>query len=137
MQPNEFLNLGLGLTPPWKLIDQRLDMDKSPHELHLRIEADPGSLYPCPDCNAQCKGHDFKELTWRQLNFFQHHCYFTAPVPRIKPGHLLHFFRDMNSMRLQKTIIWVRNSVLSLAGLSSWSCSSPNLPDGKVCGILS
>ncbi|GAU09369.1 transposase [Desulfoplanes formicivorans] len=30
-----------------------------------------------------CKAHDFKEYTWRHLNFFQHHCYLTARVPRI------------------------------------------------------
>ena len=29
-----------------------------------------------------CKAHDYKEFTWRHLNFFQHHCYLTAPVPR-------------------------------------------------------
>jgi len=82
MHSNNIFALGLDLTPPWKLIDQRLDMDKSPHELYLRIEADRGSLYPCPECGTMCKAHDFKELTWRHLNFFQHHCYLTAPVPR-------------------------------------------------------
>jgi len=35
-----------------------------------------------------CKAHDFKEETWRHLNFFQHHCYITAMVPRTKcPEH--------------------------------------------------
>jgi len=82
MRSNEIFALGLGLTLPWKLIDQRLDLDKTPHELHLRIEAERGSLYPCPVCGAMCKAHDFKEFTWRHLNFFQHHCYITAPVPR-------------------------------------------------------
>ena len=96
MQPNEFFALGLGLTPPWKLTDQRLDMDKSPHELHLRIEADRGSLYPCPDCGSMCKAHDFKELTWRHLNFFQHHCYLTAPVPRISCRTLGHIVSYLN-----------------------------------------
>lgn len=88
MESNDIFALGLGLTPPWKLIDQRLDTDKNPHELHLRIEADRGSSYPCPECGKMCKPHDFKELTWRHLNFFQHHCYLTAPVPRTNcPEH--------------------------------------------------
>ena len=30
----------------------------------------------------------FKEMTWRHLNFFQHHCYITASVPRVRcPEH--------------------------------------------------
>lgn len=88
MQQNEIFALGLGLTSPWKLIDQRLDVDKTPNELHLRIEAERGSSYPCPNCGKMCKAHDFKELTWRHLNFFQHHCFLTAPVPRTNcPDH--------------------------------------------------
>jgi transposase len=35
-----------------------------------------------------CKAHDFREKTWRHLNFFQHHCYITAHVPRTNcPEH--------------------------------------------------
>lgn len=84
MHSNNIFALGLGLEQPWKLVDQRLDVDKTPHELHLRIETDRGSQYPCPECGTLCKAHDFKEQTWRHLNFFQHHCYLTAPVPRTK-----------------------------------------------------
>ena len=88
MQSNDIFALGLGLTPPWKLTEQQLDTLKSPHELHLRIAADRGALYPCPECGKPCKAHDFKDLTWRHLNFFQHHCYITAPVPRTNcPEH--------------------------------------------------
>jgi transposase len=76
------LTLGLGLTPPWRLVGQRLDTDKQPHELHLEIAAERGSLFPCPTCGKSCKAHDFAEFTWRHLNFFQHHCYITAKVPR-------------------------------------------------------
>ena len=82
MDNNQIFSLGLGLTPPWKLVEQHLDVHKKPHELHLRLQADRGSLFPCPDCGKKCKAHDYKEFTWRHLNFFQHHCYLTAPVPR-------------------------------------------------------
>ena len=35
-----------------------------------------------------CKAHDFQEKTWRHLNFFQHHCYITAKIPRTRcPDH--------------------------------------------------
>ncbi len=81
---NDILTLGLGLTDPWKIVDQYLDVEKTPHELHIRVEAERGSTYPCPECGKPCKAHDFKEFTWRHLNFFQHHCYLTAAVPRVK-----------------------------------------------------
>jgi transposase len=88
MLAEEIFALGLGLTPPWKVMSQHLDTEKTPTVLHLEIGADRGAEYPCPECGAFCKAHDFKEYTWRHLNFFQHHCYLTAKVPRIKcPEH--------------------------------------------------
>jgi transposase len=82
MDANTVLALGLGATPPWRLVGQRLDSSKQPQELHLEVAADRGSLFPCPVCGKACKAHDFAEFTWRHLNFFQHHCYVTAKVPR-------------------------------------------------------
>ena len=76
------LALGLGMRPPWRLVGQRLDTGKQPHELHLDVSAERGSLFACPACGKACKAHDFAEFTWRHLNFFQHHCYITAKVPR-------------------------------------------------------
>ena len=76
--------MGLGLTPPWEVVSQRLDTDKEPHELQLELAADRGSLFPCPECGKACKAHDFKRLQWRHLNFFQHHCLITAIVPRVR-----------------------------------------------------
>jgi transposase len=84
MPTNDILTLGLGLSEPWKIVDQYLDTSKTPHELHIRVEAERGSTYPCPVCQKPCKAHDFKEFTWRHLNFFQHHCHLTAAVPRVK-----------------------------------------------------
>lgn len=67
---------------------QRLDIDKTPHELHLAVKAERGSKYACPECGKACAAHDFQEKTWRHLNFFQHHCYIHASVPRVKcPEH--------------------------------------------------
>jgi transposase len=65
-----------------------LDQDKHPHELHLEIVSDRGAKFPCADCGKACKAHDFDSFTWRHLNFFQHHCYVTARVPRVDcPDH--------------------------------------------------
>jgi transposase len=88
MHADDVLFLGLGVMPPWKLVGQRLDTDKRPKELHIEVAADRGTRFPCPDCGKPCKAHDFGEFTWRHLNFFQHHCYFTAKVPRTDcPDH--------------------------------------------------
>ncbi|MCW7551646.1 ISL3 family transposase [Endozoicomonas gorgoniicola] len=82
MDGNQIFMLGLGLQAPWKIVDQHLDTSQKPNQLRLRVSADRGSLFPCPKCGKACPTHDFKELTWQHLNFFQHHCYITAKVPR-------------------------------------------------------
>lgn len=46
MLAEEIFALGLGLTPPWKVMSQRLDTEHSPTELHLEIRADRGAEYP-------------------------------------------------------------------------------------------
>lgn len=88
MDANDLLTLGLGLTDPWRVTGQVLDMETKPTELRLEVEAARGALYPCPDCAVACKAHDFTEFTWRHLNFFQHHCLIKARVPRVRcPEH--------------------------------------------------
>lgn len=88
MEASELFTAGLGLKAPWRLAGHRLDQDKHPHELHLEVVSDRGAMFPCADCGKACKAHDFASLTWRHLNFFQHHCYVTARVPRVDcPDH--------------------------------------------------
>ncbi|MGO8962385.1 MAG: ISL3 family transposase [Mycobacterium sp.] len=82
MASSDIFTLGLGLSPPWRVIDQRLETDTQPHELHLGVAAEPGARFPCPTCGRLCKPHDWKELSWRHLNFFQHACIISARVPR-------------------------------------------------------
>lgn len=88
MASSDIFTLGLGLTLPWRVTDQRLETDKQPHELHLAVAADPGARFRCPTCGQLRKPHDWKELSWRHLNFFQHACIITARVPRTDcPDH--------------------------------------------------
>src|ERR1700686_1853282 len=88
MEAKDVFTLGLGLSAPWKLAGQRLDMEKRPHELHFEVLAERGALFACPDCQRACKAHDFASFTWQHLNFFQHHCFITARVPRVDcPDH--------------------------------------------------
>jgi len=83
MSSSDIFTLGLGLSPPWRVVDQHLETDRQPHELHLTITAEPGALFPCPKCGRLSKPHDWKDDTWRHLNFFQHACYICARVPRV------------------------------------------------------
>ncbi|MCC6151430.1 MAG: transposase family protein [Planctomycetes bacterium] len=82
MDADLIFSIGLGLESPWHIVTSHLDVHVNPHRLDLRIEAGRGALYPRPDCGRMCKAHEFAERTWRHLNFFQHHCFVTAPVPR-------------------------------------------------------
>ena len=54
MRTEDIFALGLGLTPPWQVLSQRLDTEKAPHELHLVLGADRGATYPCPTCGRNC-----------------------------------------------------------------------------------
>ncbi|CAO0824102.1 hypothetical protein DFAR_400007 [Desulfarculales bacterium] len=49
MDAGELLPLGLGLQPSWRLVGQRVDTDKKPHEVFLKVAADRGAEYLCPD----------------------------------------------------------------------------------------
>jgi len=91
MRGDEILLLGIGIQPPWQLVDQYLDTSTQPHKLYLQVEGERGARYPCPQCGALCPAHDFTEKRWRHLNFFQHECYISASVPRVKcPKHGVH-----------------------------------------------
>ena len=88
MNEREIIKLGLGIEEPWEIVGQVLDTSKKPYQLRIRLQAERGTEFPCPVCRKMCKVHDFKEKTWRHLNFFQHHCYITARVPRTRcPEH--------------------------------------------------
>jgi transposase len=59
-----------------------------PHRLDRYVDAERGNLYPCQECGKACSDHDFADRNWRQQNFFQHHCYLHARMPRTKcPEH--------------------------------------------------
>jgi transposase len=82
LAPSDIFTLGLGLAAPWHVVDQRLETDKQPNELHLAVAAEHGARFACPTCGRLCKAHDYKETSWRHLNFFQHTCIVSARVPR-------------------------------------------------------
>ena len=88
MDGTQIPTLGLGLQAPCTLRNQNLDMSVLPHRLELYVEAERGTLYPCPECGEACPADNFADKTWRHLNFSQYHCYLHARVPRTKcPEH--------------------------------------------------
>jgi transposase len=56
MRTEDIFALGLGLTPPWQVLSQRLDTEKAPHELHLVLGADRGAIL----LSMAGSAHDFK-----------------------------------------------------------------------------
>ena len=70
MDSNPLFTLGLGLTPPWRVVDQRFETDKTSHQLHLLVAAESGARFPCPKCGQMASAHDWKDETWQHLDFF-------------------------------------------------------------------
>ena len=84
MDDHHILTLGLNLSAPWTVLDADLDVDVDPHELNIHVGGQRGSLYPCSACGKLCPAHDFIDVTWQHLNFFQHRCTIHARVPRVR-----------------------------------------------------
>jgi hypothetical protein len=63
---NDVLMLGIGLTAPWKFLDQNLDMTTSPNELQLSAGTERGTEFQCSKCQKQCPTHVFE--SWRGIS---------------------------------------------------------------------
>lgn len=74
MQPTELFALGLGLTPPWKIVD----LEFLDGEVHIKVDFERGARF------EGLEVHDTAERKWRHLNFFKYPCYVHARVPRVK-----------------------------------------------------
>jgi len=68
MEAKDVFTLGLGLSEPWKLFGQRLDIEPRPHELHLEVVSERGALFARPECGRACKAPDFAVFTWQHRN---------------------------------------------------------------------
>ena len=86
MQINPF-EIALGIQTPWKITDTELiPSEKNPNrlEMHIYVDFEEGSRFPCPICGEEEKVNDTRERVWRHLNFFQYRSYIHARVPRIE-----------------------------------------------------
>jgi transposase len=86
----------LNLEYPWFIRDLKFDYENK--RLDIKIDFVQGSKFEYTDSNGEIQkagAHDTKEKVWRHLNFFEHECYITARVPRIR--------KDDNKVKIIKT----------------------------------
>ncbi len=89
MQAQDLLlfQAALGLSAPWQVTGVEFDPERK--RLDLRVDFPRGATFCCPECDLEgLKARDTEEKTWRHLDFFEHHAYLTARVPRVEcPAH--------------------------------------------------
>ena len=73
--------VALGIQEPWFITN--IDLKQDDHELHIYLDFERGSEFPCPTCKALCKCHDTKSKVWQHLTFFQYKTYIHARLPRV------------------------------------------------------
>lgn len=84
MNSKQLFEIALGDIGPWQVVSIGFETGESSNrELHIRLDFPAGSTF-LDDLGVPCKAHDTSGHTWRHLNFFEHHCYLHARVPRIK-----------------------------------------------------
>jgi transposase len=86
METRDLFQAALGLTPPWLVLGVTFEPveEGEARRLEILVDFPAGSRFPCAQCGKLCAAHDTTERKWRHLNFFQHHTYLRARVPRTK-----------------------------------------------------
>jgi len=83
MENTTLFKLGLGLEYPWRIKTLKLEeTGEYRGVLHIHLDYEPGSKFKYED--EEYSVYDHQERTWQHLNFFEHHCYLHARVPRVK-----------------------------------------------------
>lgn len=86
MNPCDFYQAILGLTPPWRVAEVQLD--EAMGEVRLRVEYPRSEPRHCPKCETICPVHDHRPRRWRHLNTMQWKTFIEADVPRVDcPEH--------------------------------------------------
>ena len=71
----------LGIQSPWVITN--ITLNKETRELHIHLDFEKGSQFPCPICNAVCSPYDTQEKTWQHLSFFEYTTFLHARTPRV------------------------------------------------------
>lgn len=73
--------IALGLRKPWHI--ESVSFNEANSQLDIHLAFTKGHKFKGED-EKLYTAHDTVERSWQHLNFFQHHCYLHAKVPRIK-----------------------------------------------------
>lgn len=85
MRDVELYKAILGLTPPWTVVDVKLDVKGQ--QVTVQVQTGDGP-FPCPECHAKVPGYDRKPRRWRHLDTCQFTTWIEAAVPRVEcPTH--------------------------------------------------
>lgn len=79
----EIFELALGLSSPWYVEKVEFVGFDTSKELHIYINFEKGFKFRQED-DSENSAHDTVKRKWQHLNFFQHHCFIHARVPRVK-----------------------------------------------------
>ena len=71
----------LGIQSPWMITN--ITLNQETHELHIYLDFEKGSQFPCPICNSICSCYDTQEKIWQHLSFFEYTTFLHARTPRI------------------------------------------------------
>lgn len=84
MEMERIFEAALNIQEPWYI--SKVAFDASRKRLDLRLDFRKGSTFKYDENGVigEYKAYDTVEKEWRHLNFFEHECYLTARVPRIK-----------------------------------------------------
>lgn len=77
----EIFKIALGLQDPWQI--KSIDFDLSTMILNIEIGFKRGHKFQMPDGNFY-SAYDTVKRSWEHLNFFQHKCFISCKVPRVK-----------------------------------------------------
>ncbi|WP_431089245.1 transposase family protein [Paenibacillus sp. 8b26] len=77
----DMFQLALQLEEPWKLT--HIEFSREEQAWHLHLDFEPGSLFACPLCGAECKAYDSDTKHWRHLDFWDWKTFMHARMPRV------------------------------------------------------
>ena len=83
MNSKEIFALALNLQSPWKINDVQFQKINGKPELNIELGYERGAKF-ADESGQLCGVHDTHLRRWRHLNFFEHLCYLSCHVPRIK-----------------------------------------------------
>ncbi len=82
----KIIEQALGIEKPWFIEDLNFDLVSKKLDIKINFSKGTKKNYESKeeDISVFFSPHDTVEKTWRHLSFFQHDCYLTCRVPRVK-----------------------------------------------------